>query len=105
MSNPYPDYKRNTITVPATVESVSKMQAEINRLVSFNQQLMDEVARLNKAVDVEREKRDEAVELLRTIHMGNESARSQDIIRGAIHVLQRNAPEELAAIIRARRNT
>lgn len=48
MSNPYPEYKRNTITVPATVVSVSTMQAEINRLVSFNQQLIDEVARLQK---------------------------------------------------------
>ena len=53
----------------------------------------------------EREKRDEAIALLRTIHMGNESARSQDIIRAAIHVLQRNAPEELAATIRTRGNT
>jgi hypothetical protein len=52
----------------------------------------------------EREKRDEAIELLRTIHMGNESARSQDIIRAAIHVLQRNAPEELAAAFLARGN-
>ncbi len=53
----------------------------------------------------ERKKRDEAVKLLNTVHMGNESARSQDIIRAAIHVLQRNAPEELAAAIRARSNT
>jgi hypothetical protein len=52
----------------------------------------------------EREKRDEAVGLLNTIHMGNESTRSQNIIRSAIRVLQRNAPEELAAAIRARRS-
>ena len=41
MSNPYPEYKRNTITAPATVESVSTMQAEINRLQHNNLVLMD----------------------------------------------------------------
>jgi uncharacterized protein YpbB len=70
------------------------------------QEFMPEIHRLVELVRAdEREKRDEAVELLNTIHMGNESARSQDIIWAAIRVLRRNAPEELAAIIRARSNT
>ena len=69
-------------------------------------EFMPEIHKLAELIRAdEREKRDEAVELLSTIHMGNESARSQDIIRAAIHVLQRNAPEELAATIRARSNT
>jgi hypothetical protein len=62
-------------------------------------------AMIAEAVAKERESVVKAVELLNTIHMGNESARSQNIIRAAIHVLQRNAPEELAAAIRARSNT
>ena len=38
-----------------TVEDSRNAAAELRRLVSFNQQLMDEVARLNKAVADERE--------------------------------------------------
>lgn len=53
----------------------------------------------------EREKYKEALALLQTIHMGNESTRSQTIIRAAINRLSVDAPQELAVAIRARKET
>ena len=63
-----------------------KAAAELRRLVSFNQQLMDEVARLNKAVADEREACAKIADRF-TIPMCDSSA------------------DEIALLIRARGNT
>lgn len=68
----------------ADVSSV-EVAAELRRLVSFNQQLMDEVARLNKAVADEREACANVCE-------------EQEELRG-------HTPFDCAAAIRARGNT
>ena len=72
----------------------SQAAAELRRLVSFNQQLMDEVARLNKAVADEREACAKTCEELR--HPSGYSAETQDWVDGSNHC---------AAAIRARGNT
>ena len=85
-----------------TLETIIKLfhKAEAQKLYYTDPVAAQRVAQMIAAA--EREKYKEAVALLRTIHMGNESARSQTIIRAAINLLNAEAPQELADAIRTR---